>query len=229
MSWSQNTGVSSGTTLPTGFMSQQYGVGSMADLTVGTGITTTLAKDSYYNNVTIQGTGTLKTNGWRLFVSGTLTISSAGSVNDDGNSVTSGSSGGVALGVRGSLGGASGAGGNGNISTSNGLAGGGVTASSLNNIGTFASGGAGGAALGGAQVGGAGGAATGGSTLQSIWGSWDQARMNSGVVFTGGGGGGSGSSSTATSATAGGAAVGTSLPGVAGIQGAVCMIGMSGT
>jgi len=203
MSWSQTTSASTGASLPTNFMAQQYGTGAMGDLVVATGTAPTLSKDSYYQNVTIQGTGQLKTSGWRLFVAGTLTISSSGSVNDDGASA-SGSSGGAALGARGSLGGLSGAGGNGTSAVANGTAGGGVTVSSMNNAAGFASGGAGGAASGGAQVGGAAGAATGGTTLQSIWGQFDNGRLTTAVTFTGGGGGGSGSNSTLTTATSGG-------------------------
>lgn len=57
MSWSQTTGASTGASLPTNFMSQQYGTGAMGDLVVTTGTSPTLSKDSYYNNVTIKARG----------------------------------------------------------------------------------------------------------------------------------------------------------------------------
>jgi hypothetical protein len=186
-------------------MTQQYGTGAMGDLLVLTGTSPTLSKDSYYNNVTIQGTGQLKLNGYRLFVSGTLTISSAGSVNDDGLTAT-GVAGAAALTTRGSIGGQSGYGGNGLSNTiANGAAGGGVVTSSLSSVATniMPNGGAGGAALSSAQVGGAGGVATN-PTGQSIWGAWDSARITTAVLFTGGGGGGGGSCSSSTLAVSGG-------------------------
>lgn len=206
MSWSQATGASSGAaTLPTGFMVQQYGTGAMGDLTVLTGTSPTLSKDSYFNNVTIQGTGQLKPNGYRLFVSGTLTISSAGSINDDGVTAT-GVAGAAALTARGSIGGQSGGGGAGLSNTiANGAAGGGVVTSSTSSAPTniMPNGGAGGASFSGAQVGGAGGVATN-PTGQSIWGAWDSARITTAVLFSGGGGGGGGSCSSSTLAVSGG-------------------------
>ncbi len=39
--------------------------------------TTTLARDMYYATLTMSGTGKLNTNGFRVFVSGTLDISAA--------------------------------------------------------------------------------------------------------------------------------------------------------
>jgi len=187
--------------IPTGFISQIYGPGG-TDLTVLTATNPTLTKDTYVTNCTIQGTGNLKPNGWKLFVSGTLTISADGSINDDGLPA-SGTSGGVGLTARNSVGGQSGSGGNGYINTiTNGATGGAVVTSSSNNSGLLPFGGAGGASFTGAQVGGAGGTATTGT--QSIWGSWQSGRTAGATTFTGGGGGGSGSCSSTTLATSGG-------------------------
>jgi hypothetical protein len=53
-----------------------YGDGSTGDVTISSG-TTTLSSDMYYKNLTISGTGSLVTNGWRVFVSEILDLSSA--------------------------------------------------------------------------------------------------------------------------------------------------------
>jgi hypothetical protein len=53
-----------------------YGDGADGDVTISSG-TTTLSSDMYYKNLTISGTGSLVTNGWRVFVSEVLDLSSA--------------------------------------------------------------------------------------------------------------------------------------------------------
>jgi hypothetical protein len=55
-----------------------YGNGSDGDATVNDEVTIT--DDMYYNNLTITGTGFLKTNGYRVFVKNTLTINSGGQI-----------------------------------------------------------------------------------------------------------------------------------------------------
>jgi hypothetical protein len=65
-----------------------FGDGSDGALTASSG-TTTLTKDTYYSSVTLSGTASIQTNGWRLFVSGTLDISASGwtgSISNPGNS-----------------------------------------------------------------------------------------------------------------------------------------------
>lgn len=53
-----------------------FGTGRQGNLTINSG-TTTLQNDAYFNNLTINGTGVLNTNGYRLHVAGTLDISGA--------------------------------------------------------------------------------------------------------------------------------------------------------
>ena len=53
-----------------------FGDGSDGNVTVSSG-TTTLSRDMYYNNLTMSGTGKIVTNGYRIFVSGTLTLTNA--------------------------------------------------------------------------------------------------------------------------------------------------------
>jgi hypothetical protein len=70
-----------------------YGLGIDGDVTIAAG-TTTLTNDMYYNNLTV--TGTLVTNGYRVFVAGTL--SGAGTIHCNGAAATS-QSGGTAGGL----------------------------------------------------------------------------------------------------------------------------------
>lgn len=55
-----------------------YGNGLDGDATVNSDVTIT--SDMYYNNLTITGTGFLRTNGYRVFVKNTLTINSGGQI-----------------------------------------------------------------------------------------------------------------------------------------------------
>lgn len=57
---------------------QWFGDGSDGDVTINSG-TTTLTRDMYYNNLTITSTGVLNPAGYRIFVKGTLDISSVSS------------------------------------------------------------------------------------------------------------------------------------------------------
>lgn len=54
-----------------------FGSGRDGSVTISSG-TTTLVRDMFYANLTINSTGILNTNGFRVFVSGTLDISAAG-------------------------------------------------------------------------------------------------------------------------------------------------------
>jgi hypothetical protein len=158
--------------------------------------TTTLSKETYYNNLTISSTGVLKPNGYRIFVKGTLTIAAGGSINDDGNGGTGGT-GATLLSARNYLGGGGGAGGNGGINAVGSAGGGSGGNSSTNDLGAIPAGGAGGA--GGANAGGVGGGAAGPAQGQRWSGqSWALAgRFANGTSFglwnggSGGGGGGS--------------------------------------
>jgi len=177
-------------------------------------VLTTLSRETYYNNLTITGTGTLKPTGFRIFVRGTLTIQAGGSINDDFNAVTGavGATGGTGLAARNTLNAQAGGGGGGGT---NAVGGAGITSggnSSLNGAGLAPSGLAGGA--GGANLGGAGGACTQPTQGQRWHGTaWpQQGRFNNGgaqLPFNGGsGGGGGGSNNVLCSGGGGGAGAG---------------------
>jgi hypothetical protein len=70
---------STGATGPTGiyFFNMIFGDGSDGAVTISSG-TTTLTRDYYYTNLTINGTGKIAVNGWRVFCSGTLDLTAAG-------------------------------------------------------------------------------------------------------------------------------------------------------
>lgn len=59
-----------------------YGDGSDGDLTLTGNIS--LTRDTYYNNLDVS-TFSLRTNGWRLFVKGLLTVDVGGAVHHDGD------------------------------------------------------------------------------------------------------------------------------------------------
>ena len=93
------------------------GDGGDGNLTISSG-TTTLVRDMFYNNLTINGTGSIYTNGYRIFVKGILDLSNApiGAINFNGGnggnasgSVAGTSTSGV---PNGSIGGTGGSGGN---------------------------------------------------------------------------------------------------------------------
>jgi hypothetical protein len=67
-----------------------FGTGADGAVTISSG-TTTLARDMNYTNLTINGSGLIVTNGFRIFVSGTLDISAApaGAISG-GNNLTAG-------------------------------------------------------------------------------------------------------------------------------------------
>ena len=64
-------------------ISKYFGSGMDGDVTISTN--TTLAKDMEYKNLTIKSGAILNPNGWRVFVSNTLTIESGGKISRDGN------------------------------------------------------------------------------------------------------------------------------------------------
>lgn len=166
-----------------------FGDGSDGDDTI-TGGTTVLTRDVYYQNLTIEASGVLDANGFRVFVAGTLTIESGGYIHNngaDGASGAAGGAGGAAASSGSVLGGSSGgAGGN----VSNGTVGTGLA----NAIG--GNGGAGGVGDGGTYTGGGGGAAAAPAASDGGYRHLDAALGRlSGIVFaqfTGGAGGGGG-------------------------------------
>jgi hypothetical protein len=94
-----------------------YGDGSDGDVTIAAG-TTTLAKDMYYNNLVV--TGTLVTDGFKVFVKGTL--SGAGTINW-GTPNNGGNGGNASTTVGGTAGAAGAAGGTGILKNKAGVAG----------------------------------------------------------------------------------------------------------
>ena len=82
-----------------------FGDGSDGDVTISSN--TTISRDMYYNNLTING-GNLDTDGWKVFVKGTLTIFSGYKIHNNGNDGSAGT-----VGQAGDSGGAGGAGGGG--------------------------------------------------------------------------------------------------------------------
>ena len=198
--------LSSSTALPTGFMAGLYGNGLDGNLVV-TG-SYTITRESYFNNLTIQDGGVVKPNGFRVFVKDTLTITSSGSFNDDGNDST-GQAGGTGLSARnylltlssgGGAGGANGAGSNGGT-VGTGL---GVT----NNSGSSPIGGTGGRPAPATGTPGTGDAITG--SLQNLRSTWllgrpsgTSATATNLGVWTGGSGGG-GAASSGVGAVGGG-------------------------
>lgn len=130
-----------------------FGDGSDGDATI-TG-TTTLSKEMHYNNLTISATGTLKPNGYRIFVRGVLVLAAGGSINDDGLDAV-GTAQGAALAARNYLDAGSTQGAVGRVTAGIGAAGGAQPSNvSPNALGLAPTGGAGGA--GGVNAGGAGG------------------------------------------------------------------------
>lgn len=197
-----------GDAFATGF-STAYGDGLFGDGLDGNVVinsTVTLSREMYYNNLTITATGRLKPAGFRIFVKGTLTIASGGSIDDDGN-LPSGATGGTIITARQTLGFGAGAGGNGGTQAVGGSGGGSGGSSSLNPAGLAPTGGGGGA--GGGTSGG-----TGGGASQPIQGQrWNgtcwmqQGRFNNGTnsaLYNGGAGGGGGGSDAATATGGGG-------------------------
>lgn len=79
-----------GATMFTGALAADFGSVSASNVTISSG-TTTLTADGFYNNLTISGSGVLNTNGFRVFVAGTLDISTAGT----GAIINNGANGGV--------------------------------------------------------------------------------------------------------------------------------------
>ena len=165
-----------------------YGTGLDGDVTIS--VNTTLTSNKHYNNLTIAAGVSLDTNGWQVFVAGTLTLNNGSRIHCHGNNA-SGITGGAARSAN--FYGLSGAGANG--STNNGASGAQVS----NCIGS--AGGNGGYASPGSSWGGSGGVASpvqasdGGKNMFVLITSLQTGRILSGVnggKFNGGTGGGAG-------------------------------------
>lgn len=177
---------------------QDFGNGEDGDVTISAGITT-LTQDMFYNNLTIEGTGQLRTNGFRVFVKNNLTLlnNSQDAITLNGNdglsSTTQTGAGGGAAYAAAALG-ADTAGGTG----ATGVAGAGAqaaasTGTTPSNGGGSGAGGAGGGGLAGANAGGASRAgATATVPMDIARFTYDLLR---GIVLIQGGAGGPGGSS----------------------------------
>lgn len=187
-----------------------FGDGSAGDVTISSG-TTTLSADAYYKNLTISGTGSLRTNGYRVFVSEILDLTNApadaiqwtGSTGGNASGTTGGTSGGNQTSVNTGRGGDA-------IGGPNGGTASGTTASN----GAAANPGNGGAG-GGSLAGGSGSSGSGGSSrtggavsnalAMRVFTPWlHKMTSTSTISFLLGGGGGSGGSSGGGDGTAGG-------------------------
>lgn len=81
--------------------------GSDGDVTINSG-TTTLTRDMYYNNLTVNGTGTLVTAGFRVFVQGLTTVDTSGGGGGIQHKVGNGGNGANGSGTTGGAGGTAG-------------------------------------------------------------------------------------------------------------------------
>ena len=137
--------------------------------------TWTLQTDCYFDDLTINTGCTLLTNGFRLFVRGTLTMSGTAKIKNNGNNGGNGSNAGPGAG-------------------SGGSAGGGASGNALSTGTTGTAGGAGGT---GSQSGGAGGGGSGGSggfIFISARKIVNTCNVGSGIIAEGGDGGAGGNS-----------------------------------
>ena len=172
-----------------------YGIGASGSATIAG--TTTLTSEAHYTDLTITSTGILKPAGFRIYVSGTLTIDAGGSINDDGGNA-SGITAGSPLLTRAYLSAVGGAGGSGTTSTASPVAPAAVSNVSLNNNFLLPRGGSGGAA--GAQAGGPSGPAQAIVGNPHLSTSWPSGRGSS-VGFNGGSGGGGGAGNISAGGT----------------------------
>lgn len=85
----------SGTTGPTQTTSyRSFGDGSDGNVTISSGVTT-LSRDMFYNSLTINGSGQLFTNNYKVFIKNYLDITAAGvaAINNNGSNGTNGTNG----------------------------------------------------------------------------------------------------------------------------------------
>jgi len=169
-----------------------FGNGFDGNLSVTPGSTYTQTQERMWGDVYIPSTSVYKPAGYRVLVSGTLTIDAGGSMHDDGNSAVANVQG-AALTVRGYLDASSGAGGAGyNLSTvqaGNGLVGGSVVNNIYNQSQLLPTGGASGIST--TRAAGAAGTTTQLATGARITQMWPSGRQP-GLPARGGSGGGGG-------------------------------------
>lgn len=185
-----------------------FGDGSDGNVTIGAG-TTTLARDMYYANLTIEPGGVLATAGFRVFVRGVLAIEAGGQIRNNGGN---GGNAGGAVGTSGAAAAAGSIGGGfaGGIGAEDGVGVGGTQASDA----LGGAGGAGGATTGVVRAGGTGGTSTapqasdGGTRHAHAAYGWIVGGGNAApglvTMIRGGAGGGSGASVAAGGRSGGG-------------------------
>jgi len=185
-----------------------WGDGADGDVVIGAG-TTTLARDMFYNSLTVQNGGILKPAGFRIFVKTFTQVDAGGSINDNGNNGV-GSTPGAALTSIGWMQVSCGAGGIGRTTSGVANNGSALTNAITTNGTAFARGGAG--ASSGVNTGGTGGVVTIGTSLPGarLLTSFTTFRGYLGAVFNGTSGGGGGGATivgpdTGTSGGGGGA------------------------
>jgi hypothetical protein len=160
----------------------EFGDGNDGNVTIS--VNTTLTRDMYYNNLTINNTIVLTAGGYKVFVKGTLTRVGTGLISRDGGAGSAGGNGGAGSGANKGTAGSAGAG-----------------ATALGSGTLFGStagpaGGAGGGGSGGQNAGDAGAAGAAGAAITS----------GLGAVTSAGLAGGDGGSGTQGSGGSGGAA-----------------------
>lgn len=204
-----------------------FGDGTDGDVTINAG-TTVLVKDMYYNNLTLISPGKITTNGYKIFVKGTLDITNAGgstttiTISNSGTdgtltaSSTGGGAGGASVGTTVGSSGAGGAGGNGGAAGASGSQ---AAAPSALAVGNGNNGGAGGTGGNGDGTGHGNGGATRAGALVTAGLSFHRVDFNllRGATLLGGGAGGAGGSgggSGGTNGTGGGGGGGASGGGV---------------
>jgi hypothetical protein len=177
-----------------------FGTGADGSVTISSD--TTLSKDMYYSDLTVNNTKSLNTANYRIFVSGTLTVN--GTIKNNGTNGNNGNPGGNSTG--GYYGGGGGGGG------SSGL-GGGIVAiyaksiiigstgviQSIGGVGGNGGNGGNGSSNGGAGSAGLGGA--GGASISAVSGATIAGTVASGAGASGANGGGVGSPSTGGTAS----------------------------
>lgn len=172
---------------------RSLGDGSDGNVTISSGVTT-LSVDMYYNNLTINGTGSIYTNGFKIYVKGTLNLAAApaGAINFNGvaGGDASGATGGTVTAVLAAGSTGTGGGGTAGATATTGAGGTGASANAI--IGNGGSSGNSGAGGTGTNAGGAAVAATGfGGTLPfNKWAS----NLLRGIQLINGGMGGRGGS-----------------------------------
>ena len=192
------------------FRAEFYGTGQDGNVTLASG---TLTRDMFYNNLTVPASVVLNTAGFRIYVSGMLSLGAA----SPGSIAFNGNSGGTSTGLSGGGASSSGSGTNatlpttgigpngGNGSTSNGANGTTSSGHPVYNYFTPASGGAGGA--GGTGTAGTAGAGGVGSQSSYTYG-YNQAPVATPANGGGSGGGGGGDGSNPGGGGGGGGAGG---------------------